>query len=132
MKIEYGKYPPNYELIKKKFNPSDEFVFTYGDTVYVPSGVKIPEHLKAHEQVHIEQQKENPDEWWDKFIKDRDFRLAQEIKAYRAEYQFFCLKEDNKRKRYNQLFRMALYLSGDAYGRMLTMPQACALIAQDV
>ena len=92
MKIK-RENPPNYEEIIKHF-PVEEnknVVFTYGDTLYAPNLKEneiISDHLKAHESTHTAQQGDKPDNWWDKYIADVDFRLSQEVEAYHNQYMF--------------------------------------------
>ena len=59
MKIKH-KYPPNYKEIIEHFPAVKNklgIIFTYGDILYVPSGLSIPADLMAHEETHKQQQK---------------------------------------------------------------------------
>ena len=87
MKFSHEK-PPIYEQCKKEFGIDwESIVITYGDTVY--SKHPLSEDLKAHEKVHIEQQTTMGKEiWWDKYFADPDFRLSQEVPAYKAQLEF--------------------------------------------
>ena len=71
-----NEYPPNYEEIKKAFNLVKGVVFTYGNTIYNPDNIKINKLLLEHEKVHIRQQGTNPEEWWKRYLIDKDFVLA--------------------------------------------------------
>ena len=84
------EYPPNYQLLVDTFNPPSTTVFVYGDTIYNPSGDKIPPDVVVHEEVHMRQQREyaSPDMWYALYIHDKDFRLTQEVEAYAVQYQF--------------------------------------------
>lgn len=79
-------YPPNYDLIKLEVNPPKESFFCWGDTIYNPSGVEIPEDIQYHEQVHTKQQGKDIEGWWTKWIQDKDFRYKEELEAYIAQY----------------------------------------------
>jgi hypothetical protein len=100
--------PPVYDLCVKKFGVdfNQGFVFTYGDTVHTK--FPLPSDLIVHESVHIKQQGTKPEEWWDKYLADRDFRLSQEVEAYSAQYQFFARGTDR-----NLAYRFLLKIAGD-------------------
>lgn len=105
--------PPNYAMILAHFGEQANFhkgtVFTYGDTIYAKD--PLPEHLLIHELVHIKQQQmHGPEYWWKRYIDSAEFRLSQEVEAYRAQYQFI-LKTMPKRKQWNLLNDLALALS---------------------
>ena len=79
--------PPNFQEIKAVLPASEDNIFTYGSTLYVPSGREVPPDILEHEKVHSKQQK-NPAVWWDKYLKDLAFRLEEELVAYKAQYAF--------------------------------------------
>lgn len=123
-------YPPNIDAIKKVFEVRDTTVFAYGDTLYNPGGWKIGEDLIAHEMVHQKQQGANPALWWERYIAEPEFRLSQELPAYRRQFQVFrkslgqySFLEKNKRQ--NQfLSRVAGDLSSPLYGNIITYNEA--------
>jgi len=122
MKIIKG-FPPNYDRIKKEFNPAGTVVFTYGDTVYAPLTGTLSPDLMAHEAVHIRQQVD-PDKWWDRYFKDVEFRLEQETEAYRAQYKKFRKMNKFKKERKKFLERIASDLSSHIYGNCITFDEA--------
>ena len=130
MNIVYGSYPPNIEDIKKVFDLSNRphVVFTYGNFLYIPSGIEAPEHLIVHEKVHVKQQGSDPKKWWDKYLVDKEFRLSQELEAYRDQYKF--IRQGIKDR--NQLFRflrmLALDLSSEIYGSVISYQEALSKI----
>ena len=90
MIIVQGK-PPNYAEIVRMF-PAAAMrgtIFTYGEIVYVNGDPTLNTQLKAHEAVHIDQQRRagGPDHWWDRYLEDATYRLEQELVAHRAEYR---------------------------------------------
>lgn len=122
-----NKYPPNYkaicEAIPNVVNQKDA-VFTYGDTIYNPYKGEIQDHLEVHESVHMNQQKKvGRDEWWSKYLTDRDFRLEQEVEAYRAQYKF-VFKSYGRAVATGFLREIANDLSGKMYGDILNRKQA--------
>ena len=118
-------YPPNYRQIKEKFNPPIRAVFTYGDTLYCPSSDKIPPDLLVHETVHSLQQGRQPEIWWDAYFKDPTFRLNEELKAYRNQFQFY--KKKNKAWM-PFLKRIASDLSSPMYGNIISYKEAMSKI----
>ena|SRR3990167_674920 len=119
MKLSEQK-PPNYTQILEHFDVKDKpVVFTFGDCIWnVPKDYKMPEHLLKHEFIHSKQQGDNPQEWWDKYIADPDFRLEQELEAYAVQYKF--VKENFKRSHSDQfLDNIAHDLASEVYGSMI-------------
>jgi hypothetical protein len=124
MKIIKG-YPPNIDAIRARFGAANvaTAIFAYGDAVYVPSGHDLPLHLQAHELTHLIQQDGDPVEWWDKYLKDSDFRLSQELEAYRKQYEHLT-KFSNRQQRRWWLDRMSRDLSGPMYGNLTSKDEA--------
>jgi hypothetical protein len=125
MNIRLRQYPPNYleicnhiPAVRKHKN----IVFTYGDTVYVPSGATIEPDLAIHEAVHVQQQSK-PVEWWDRYLTDVQFRLDQEVEAYQAQYKYIR-RFYNRDKRRKIIKTIASDLSGEMYGKIITKEEA--------
>lgn len=133
MKVSNG-LPPNIELIKKVFPIKSNTIFTYGDTIFIQN-IKfetIPQDLLAHEKIHIYQQGDNPDAWWDQYLKDINFRLNQEAEAYREQYKFYCRAIKDRTRRFKFLGTLANDFSGPLYGKMLTYFEAVDVISKGV
>lgn len=128
MKVVKG-YPPNFEKLSKKFILKEPgIVFTYGDTVYNPSGLPLPPDLEAHEQTHVDQQATmGPEAWWDQYLEDPDFRLGQELEATKVQYQYIC-KTENRQGRQEGLHFLAKMLSSAVYGNMIKKKEAMELL----
>lgn len=120
--------PPNIDIIKRHFPIYPQVVYTYGDTLYNPSKAFISDHLMIHEEVHAKQQGNDPDDWWNKYIKDRSFRLDQELEAYRTQYQFICKHIKDRNKRMPFLWGIANTLSSPLYGNLVNKQKAIKLI----
>ena len=106
-------------------------VFTYGTNIY--SVRHLDEALYRHECLHVIQQMQmegGPEAWWDEYIKNPDFRLAQELDAYRVQYQSAkkLIKDRNQLFRY--LHDISITLSGKMYGNLLSTQEALKLIKQ--
>lgn len=116
------KFPPNYTEIKDYLNPPVESIYAYDNVIYNPSERQIFEDEEIHEQVHFKQQGKQPKIWWNKYIRDKDFRLSQELEAYATQYQF--LKNITLAKDLKEALReMAHALSND-YGLYITYQEA--------
>lgn len=117
--------PPNFAAINSKFNIAGKpIAFTYGDTVYVPTGHDLADHIQAHEQVHINQQRNGgTPAWWERYLADPQFRFEQELEAYQVQYKFI-LENCNRDQRRKLLKKIATDLSGAMYGNIVSYKQA--------
>ncbi len=124
MKI-VNDFPPNYEAIKKAFNPPKEIVFTYGDTIYAPylQEELIPMNVIRHEETHAKQQID-PSSWWTRYLIDAQFRLEQELEAYQMQYKYFCKHNKFKKERAKFLLSIAKDLSSPTYGSIMNIEEA--------
>ena len=125
--------PPMLDAIYRaglKPNPLTT-VFTYGYTLFNPAGATISANLLAHEEVHARQQEETvggPDAWWEFYLENSDFRIQEEVEAYRAQYQHYCRQTKNIAKRARFLAYIADDLSGALYGNRMSFDQAAETI----
>lgn len=127
MKISKA-FPPNYKYIKAKFNPPVGTLYTYGDTIYAPGiAFDLPADLIVHEETHEIQQDGDPEEWWGMYLTDVQFRLDQEVQAYRNQYRYY-LKHNNRQQAFLFLDDIAHDLSGPMYGNMISYKTAFQLI----
>lgn len=114
-------WPPNIEDIQKVFNLGGfKPVFTYGDKLYNPYGLKIPPDLLEHEKVHQKRQnKMSPERWWKMYLEDERFRLIEESEAYKAQAEYV---EKNYNRQGRRLIRKELpkHLSSRLYGNLIT------------
>lgn len=120
--------PPNIEDIKKvfTFEPTDRVIFTYGDTIYNPGGYFIEHDLDliAHEATHTRQQGNDPEGWWKRYLEDKDFRLSQEIEAYRVQYKVFRDINHDRNAKARFINYVAHILSGHIYGYIISYKDA--------
>jgi hypothetical protein len=128
MKINEA-FPPIYdEILKYGMKPNEYTVFTYGDTIYNPHKIKIPEDLLAHEITHMGQQ-QNPKEWWNKYLTDKKFRLSQELEAYKEQIKFASkhIKDRNALNKYK--LDIADFLSSPIYGNIVSKSDAFRMLS---
>lgn len=124
-------YPPNYEQICSHIpavRKNKHIVFTYGDTIYSPQGVNLPPDFLEHEETHVKRQS-NPAEWWAKYLSDVQFRLDEELIAYRAQYAY-AVQHYSRADRRMLLTSMVKDLSGAMYGKIVSKKEAIKLITE--
>ena len=123
-------FPPNISEIAKKFDISDlPVVFTYGNILYNPTGEPISDDLMAHEEVHERQQTiYGVEKWWRDYLDDEQFRLSQEVEAYKAQYDSINTWSRDLRRKF--LRAIANNLSSRLYGKIITSDKAKQLIKQ--
>jgi len=123
-------YPPNIDDIRAVFELNDRVIFTYGQTLYVPSGATIDEPLMRHEETHAKQQGDDPAGWWSKYLTDANFRVGQELQAYRRQYKAYKRMVGSPMLRRQYLTELALVLSGKIYGEAISTRTAYKKIRQ--
>ena len=85
-------FPPNWRDIAAKFPIKGRpgIVYAYGDRIYNPSGRVLPSWILDHENVHCKRQNEHGvGAWWDAYLVNSAFRLAEEVLAHQKEWQSF-------------------------------------------
>lgn len=125
-------FPPNIKQIDEVLHTASKprVVYTYGDTVYIPNGEPLSDDLEVHEAVHIDQQAEiGAEQWWAKFLEDPEFRLSQELEAYRAQWKFIEANKNRKVKR-AMLKSIVDSLASSLYGKMITKSEAESLLLE--
>ena len=125
--------PPNFDVIKTAFpiiEGKKGIVYTYGKVIYNPDNGVIDHPLMLHEATHSLQQDEmGPEAWWEQYLNDPEFRLNQELDAYRNQYRRLCELEKDRNRRASYLFRIASDLSSAQYGSIISLKEARRLIA---
>jgi hypothetical protein len=122
-----NRKPEIYERLNKVFgvNWDDGIIITYGDTIYCKYPL-TPEKI-AHETIHTIQQ-QDPVAWWDKYIEDVDFRISQELEAYKAECEFIKKGNKSRNEKYQLIRQNAIDLSSFIYGNIISFSEAYKLL----
>lgn len=121
--------PEIYNEIRKhlKVNWDNGIIICYGDTVYCK--YDIPPDKLAHESIHIQQQKDvDPKLWWNRYLKDIDFRREVELEAYRYEANFIKKYVKDRNAKAILLIDIAKDMSNTMYGGTWTYDEAYKLI----
>ena len=125
-------YPPVWGSVCKTFQiiPRN-VIFAYGDCIYNPDQIDLPDYLVEHEKVHFGQQghtQEGAALWWGKFLRDPEFRVSQEVEAYGKQYRVMCSQTNDRERRVKILYSLAASLSGPLYNKAITQAEAMRLI----
>lgn len=85
--------------------------------------------LIEHETTHSRQQTQmGAGPWWSRWLDSPEFRLEQEVEAYRAQYRFACGLGASRQVRRRLLRQLAKDLSGPMYGHIVTLAGALELL----
>lgn len=130
MDIKFSHHKPLlYEFLKKKFkscNWEAGVIITIGNTIYSKNPISKDEEV--HETVHVRQQQSyGVTKWWDEYVANKDFRLSQEIEAYKAQ-ALFINENGNRKDRRFKIPRIAELLSSDLYGNLISYDEAFELL----
>lgn len=126
--IKYEK-PPIWDEITEHF-PAVEWenvIVTYGENIYTAKPIT---HFKLiHESTHIKQQTDmGEDIWWAKYFVEEKFRLEQELEAYKNEVKEINRLVKNRDERYRLIRNIALDLSSEVYGNIISYEEAKKLL----
>ena len=122
--------PPNWDKLVELFKVDwKNTVVTYGDTIHAIRPV-TPD-LEVHEAVHMKQQMATGiAEWWSYYYTDPQFRIAQEIPAYRAQFLFLTRNTADRNLIFKIQDKLARDLAGTQYGKCITYHDAFAMIGR--
>jgi hypothetical protein len=124
MKVVVDK-PPNFEQIVAKFPLAEgKVLFAWGETIYNPQGIHIPNYLLAHEAIHGMRQLgkiaggdgDPLQTWWTKYIEDEEFRFQEELAAHRVEFAVLSQELRDRNARAKLLMATAARLVAPLYG----------------
>ena len=146
--IEIKKFAPNMNEIRKYMPKEvvDKIVFTWGDVVCNPYGLRLDPAIMRHESTHFTQQmrfgknkfwqnftlpRHRIEKWWKRYLRDYAFRLSQEIPAYQAQYREY--KNVLKGKELEDMaVLLAKDLSSPLYGKLINTAQALKAIKREI
>lgn len=124
MKISYER-PPMFDVIDRVFHVAGKpIIFAWGDTIFNPMRIDITRELHAHEEVHGDRQGPDIVAWWERYIIEPSFRLAEELPAHHAEYRAFCKRHGGATQQRAYLTDVADRLASSLYGGIITRAAA--------
>lgn len=116
---------PLYTEYEKYFKLNEGTIFAFDNKIYTTND--LPEDYIEHEKVHLRQQNSiGCDNWVALYMRNKEFRLKQELEAYR--YQLTVIKDKNKRSKAKTEF--AKILSCEMYGNMVSEEEAKELLKE--
>jgi len=114
---------PLLERYKQVFPIDDKTIFAYNGSIYC--NYPLPPDLIVHEIEHLKQQeKYGLENWVEKYLTDKQFRLEMELKAYIAQLKSIKNREIRNRIR----IESAKTLSGKLYGNLISYEEALKLL----
>lgn len=132
MKIVHEVPPFLDAILNAGMAPRLEYaLFAYGDTLFIPGGFTPSPEVLKHEELHGIRQMQcvgGPDAWWERYLDDQYFRIAEEAEAYACQYECFCGKHRDRNLRARYLHDMSAQLASPLYGRVISAQDARRLI----
>ena len=129
--IKETKEAPNLALLKETFGVSeDDVIIAYGNIIYAPNKT-MSRDLLVHELTHCNRQGMNErsaERWWEKYMKDKDFRLKEEAIAYGEQYKYCCKVYKDKNRQTKILHALAVDLASERYGNIVSVSDAIMCI----
>jgi hypothetical protein len=121
--------PPIFDRLHKTFGVEwgGSLVIAYDGTIY--HSQPLDPSVIAHENVHLVRQKDNVVQWWEHYIRDKDFRFTEELLAYHAQYDFLKQVVIDRNELARHLFRLSKDLAGPMYGSIVSQAEARRLIS---
>lgn len=117
--------PPVFEQCEAQFGINwDNTTFAYYPDIHTKSPLFLTDDVIQHEYIHLQRQKVIGTEiWWEKYLADKEFRLEEELLAYRRQYNFLKGKMDR-----NGLYRLvwgwSYTLASPFYGDLIEAKMA--------
>jgi hypothetical protein len=105
--------------------PGMAVIFSWGDSIYNPTGAKISKELHAHEEIHSGRQGKYEADvrlWWRRYMSEPLFRYHEELPAHIAEYHAYCKRHGSGRVQF--LDKVAERLASPLYGSIITYAAA--------
>ena len=123
--------PKIYDRLHKEFGIDWEqgFCIVWGDVCH--SKYDVRPDLFAHEETHSNQQMIlGPEIWWNAYINDTEFRLSQEVEAYRNQIKYIKehTREMSRPVRRFAIDTMCKQLASSVYGNIISYKKAKELL----
>jgi len=124
--LDEHKNFPLLKEAKKKFPIDSNIIFTYGNTIY---GRNLDYGLICHELTHVTRQSiMGKNEWWEKYLDDTEFRVKEELIAYKNQYEAY--KRNDHCLAQTALEQIGTIMSGPLYQGNISKEDVIRLILQ--
>ena len=123
------EHPPNWDRLVKAFGVEwGTICVAYDKDIYCGDKANLSPDVIVHESVHLARQEKDPVQWWESYMKNKEFRFTEELIAYHTQYDYLKdnVKDKNQLARF--LFNLARDLSGPMYGGVVSHSEALRLI----
>ena len=121
--------PPVWDKLVKAFNVEwGTICVAYDKDIYCGDKANLSYDVITHESVHLARQEKNPEEWWENYMKSKEFRFTEELIAYHTQYEYLSGTVKDRNKLAMFLWKLAKDLSGEMYGNMVSHSEAMRLI----
>ena len=118
---------PYIEEYRKRFPITKETIFVYKDTIYTDE--EMPYDIVHHELEHLRSQKEQgADLWINRYLEEPEFRLQEELRAYRYQLKKVLETTNDKGEYLNILTECITNLSSPLYGNIVSYREAERLL----
>lgn len=121
--------PAIYPSLQEKFGADwDEgLIIAYSDRIH---SKRIPDPQKwIHESVHLDRQSEmGNDAWWRLYMESDQFRLEEELLAYKAEADFIKKNIKDREARFHIIMEIAKGFSSSLYGNIISTEEAYKIL----
>lgn len=121
--------PPIYYKLQDKFGVKwNDIIIAYAPDIYAPKS--FPKQKEVHEAIHIMRQQEiGVDIWWGMYLENKDFRLAEELIAYKAEIEWIKQKVATRTERRLLMKHIYKSLASSVYDLGITEDYARYLLS---
>lgn len=130
MEVQFStEIPAIYDQCHKQFGVEWDkgVIFTYGDTIYCKH--PLPADFVEHEMTHVRQQGEiGVNQWWGKYLTEPEFRLSQEVEAYRNQLKYIRKHWKDREAVARKVHTLVMALCGTMYGKVCTYSEARKLL----
>ncbi len=117
--------PDIYERLHEVFGVEWDNGLIIANKTGIHCKFELPPEKIAHEATHLRQQENvDIDEWWNRYILDKDFRLEMEIEACREEVNYIQAAYRDRNRRARMIHQVAVSLSSKMYGNMISYAEA--------
>ena len=75
--------PPVWDKLVKAFGVEwGTICVAYDKDIYCGDKANLSTDVIVHESVHLARQEKDPVQWWENYMKNKEFRFAEELIAY--------------------------------------------------
>src|SRR3990167_4548378 len=124
--------PPVWDKLVKAFGVEwGTICVAYDKDIYCGDKANLSTDVIVHESVHLARQEKDPVQWWENYMKNKEFRFTEELIAYHTQYDYLKNKVKDRNRLAVYLWRLAKDLSSAMYGNVISHREAMKLIKME-